>query len=944
MKNQRMKANQSIRFSVLAVLLMAVLLIGCFAVTTFAANGNETVDIEADLVIGLDKGDDGLYTKEYDGKTDVDVKAANSAVVIKSAKLGGTDVGVQTLTVSLSKNGADATVNIAVRITPKKLAWESGKTAVASTVYRANTSVYENLTVTDLPKLMDGNTAVDLAIGELKASVNAGAAGTYETFVTVDLGKNYTVDPLPVTVTVAKVQIVSVEWIEAASGVFTFAYGDPAANNLAAIGKDAEGNEYPLVVVYPEGYGNVISGYHSVTAVSPDEENLDLGTLVPLASVIFTKETYTVSMEDLTVIGKGDLYTLTVKGEIPAEILSQITYTVGGNAFAGAAEYGVYEITATLPESANFAFADAEGNGVTSLTAKLTIQRQYVAASTEDGTFQIFISNTAGLPASLQASVKIPTDLSEEIMSAFKVYSAYTLEIVDGGDGTYSIIIPITEKLYGDRLSELTAEDIYFYVADAGKLVKVTEAEGCTVALKNGYYQIDGLKAAAARTIVIAPEYNTPFWLTAPGIALLIVLFLLLLIALFLAGLFLRRIRDRKNRAMTMDDEGDVPAVEPVEVEDKVDLDEELEKTLDQVEENLEDEVAAEEDAPVDATAETAEAVVESIDDLKAEAAECSLEDEDNTVAEDLADTVAEQVADAELPEEEAEADEEALRLAVAAAMADAANESADATDAVALVDEDDEDEAEEEEEDDGFAFGGFAGLDLKYIDAMAQPDEYAALLEQERNGEIRIVTRYRKSFGSRLAQSQGNAQEYYSLIKNALLAHKGVKCRTSWNYEAFNRGRTHVAKINVKTKTLYLYLALDPAELVNTKYGIVDVSSKKKYASVPVLMKIKGERKFKYALELVDMLCGEALGLTKLDLPEVDYKLPYQTMDEMVESGLVKMMVAGVPASYFEEAPAVEETAEEAPAKENADVTFVEPTDDPAVAAAAEQDDTAEV
>jgi predicted transport protein len=228
-----------------------------------------------------------------------------------------------------------------------------------------------------------------------------------------------------------------------------------------------------------------------------------------------------------------------------------------------------------------------------------------------------------------------------------------------------------------------------------------------------------------------------------------------------------------------------------------------------------------------------------------------------------------------------------------------------DSVEAVAVVEpeaEAEDDDNDNDDDDDGFSFGGFAGLDLKYIDAKAQPDEYAALLEQERNGEIRIVTRYRKSFESRLVQSQGNVQDYYNAIKNALLGHKGIKNRVSWNYEAFNRGRAHVAKINAKTKTLYLYLALDPAELADTKYGIIDVSSKKKYASVPVLMKIKGERKFKYALELIEKLCAEKMELPKLDAAEVDYRLPYQTVEEMVESGLLKMLVAGVPVSYFEE------------------------------------------
>ncbi len=192
------------------------------------------------------------------------------------------------------------------------------------------------------------------------------------------------------------------------------------------------------------------------------------------------------------------------------------------------------------------------------------------------------------------------------------------------------------------------------------------------------------------------------------------------------------------------------------------------------------------------------------------------------------------------------------------------------------------------------------------------------------------------------MAQSQGNVQDYYTILKNALLSYKGVKNRISWNYEAFNRGRTHVAKINAKTKTLYLYLALDPEELKDTKYGIIDVSSKKKYASVPVLMKIKGERKFKYALELIAKLCGENLELPKLEIEEVDYRLPYKTTEELVQEGAIRKLVASVPVEPVQ----TEATAEEAEtptetvsaATEAQDVTFIAPTTVPAVEAAAQE------
>ena len=213
---------------------------------------------------------------------------------------------------------------------------------------------------------------------------------------------------------------------------------------------------------------------------------------------------------------------------------------------------------------------------------------------------------------------------------------------------------------------------------------------------------------------------------------------------------------------------------------------------------------------------------------------------------------------------------------------------------AMASVEENDSDDDDDENESFGFSTAG-----LDFFDPKEEPEKYAALLAQEQEGEIQIVTRYRRSFLSRLIQSQGDVQTYYSELKNKLLSYKGVKGRTSWGYESFNKGRTYVAKMNAKAKTLYLYLALDPeavAALEDGKYNIVDVSATKKYENVPVLMKIKGPRKFKQAMELVDMLCRDNLLLPDAKNFEAqDYTVPYQSTEELVESGSIKKLVAGI-------------------------------------------------
>lgn len=292
-----------------------------------------------------------------------------------------------------------------------------------------------------------------------------------------------------------------------------------------------------------------------------------------------------------------------------------------------------------------------------------------------------------------------------------------------------------------------------------------------------------------------------------------------------------------------------------------------------------------------------------------------------DAVIADIRDSV---LSEGEKPIELTEEDEEAAEVAVDEALEEAIAEEPAAAAYADLTeeepeepeeDDEEEDSDEEDSEDDENAEDSGAeeapamlgGQRIVYIDAKANPEAYAELLEREKRGEVTLVYRYRKSFLAKMALAEDTVKGYYSELKNALLAYKGVKCRTSWGYEAFNKGRTKLARMDVKTKSLYLYLAIDPQSLVDTKYNFKDMSAKKKYAATPVLMKIRGERKFKHALELIEKICGEELQLKRLEAEPTDYRLPVMSQDEMVEAGYVKMMVGAIPV-----APETEKSAEE--------------------------------
>ena len=96
------------------------------------------------------------------------------------------------------------------------------------------------------------------------------------------------------------------------------------------------------------------------------------------------------------------------------------------------------------------------------------------------------------------------------------------------------------------------------------------------------------------------------------------------------------------------------------------------------------------------------------------------------------------------------------------------------------------------------------------------------------------------------------------------------------------------------------LYLALDPERYRNYKYHYTYAAykysankyNKYKYKDnkVPLLIKVKGERALKYALELIVALMDN-LSLTAGVMPDVDYRRPYETIGSLVDRGLIKLM-----------------------------------------------------
>ena len=165
-----------------------------------------------------------------------------------------------------------------------------------------------------------------------------------------------------------------------------------------------------------------------------------------------------------------------------------------------------------------------------------------------------------------------------------------------------------------------------------------------------------------------------------------------------------------------------------------------------------------------------------------------------------------------------------------------------------------------------------------------------------EENGETAeqrkvVVVRYSKSFMAKLCCSDEGIKTYYQRITDRFLSYKKVSSRVSWAYAVLSRGRTILAKMVIRGKTLRLYLALDSSDIAK-KYHATAVSSKK-FSATPCYIKIKSERGLKFALELVDVVCNKhQIPFNKDVTVTSETKFEADTMEHLINKGLIKIKV----------------------------------------------------
>ena len=206
-------------------------------------------------------------------------------------------------------------------------------------------------------------------------------------------------------------------------------------------------------------------------------------------------------------------------------------------------------------------------------------------------------------------------------------------------------------------------------------------------------------------------------------------------------------------------------------------------------------------------------------------------------------------------------------------------------------------------------------GEELIVLDSAVDSEGNEVIQAQDSHGNI-VEYYYNRSFEAKLIQASEENQNFYQIIKNHILAYKGVNDRMSWNYETFRTGRKLLVMMVIKGKTLNVYLALEPNAYTDTKYRYEDASSVKKYEDVPMRCKIKNFLNLRYCCELIDILMDQnGCDYPGTD-PEVDYHREYEPIEPLVERKLAKLVKRNG-ASLFTNKPATETPVEEAKPEE---------------------------
>ncbi len=164
-----------------------------------------------------------------------------------------------------------------------------------------------------------------------------------------------------------------------------------------------------------------------------------------------------------------------------------------------------------------------------------------------------------------------------------------------------------------------------------------------------------------------------------------------------------------------------------------------------------------------------------------------------------------------------------------------------------------------------------------------------------------------KRKFNSKMMFAPYETKEYYNEIKNYLLCYR-AKGRYSARCESF-RYKGLVAKVALGGKSIKVFLALDPEVVdIYPKYHLKNVSDKKQYAEVPVMIKVRSPRGLKYFKELVDLMMAQ-----RMVKPKRNYQ-PTNFIAQLIPNGEAILATLGMSTDYLHNTMNVRSIPEDMP------------------------------
>lgn len=131
-----------------------------------------------------------------------------------------------------------------------------------------------------------------------------------------------------------------------------------------------------------------------------------------------------------------------------------------------------------------------------------------------------------------------------------------------------------------------------------------------------------------------------------------------------------------------------------------------------------------------------------------------------------------------------------------------------------------------------------------------------------------RYYVRSSYSFEAKLRSAKPETKDFYTELANEMNRYEKATLKRSFRQERFYFGRKTLALLLFRGKTLCIALALNPADYEETKYRGENVSEIKRFASVPMLIRITSERRKEYVKYLLGVIASE----NELEASELTY------------------------------------------------------------------------